>query len=236
MLQPKTYPELVGKALVLEAEPFLTLAEDDNPWVEGLFLVTCVGVLLGGAHFVGGLLWTASLPPADAVREAMLSTIQQVAAQTGLGGDPMQLEAAFRQFWGWGAGFVGYQGGFARFFFALLEPVWLVLQWLFLALATYFAARLLGGRGTLVQTLGTTALAAAPHVLGVLTIVPFVSVSGLLLAFWALLITYRAVEITHDLSWQRSALAVLAAPILLLLIGFFVAALASLVLSVGGGA
>ncbi len=46
MLQPKTYPELVGKALVLEAEPFLTLAEDDNPWVEGLFLVTCVGVLV----------------------------------------------------------------------------------------------------------------------------------------------------------------------------------------------
>lgn len=38
MLQPKTYPELVGKALALEAEPFLTLAEDDNPWVEGLFL------------------------------------------------------------------------------------------------------------------------------------------------------------------------------------------------------
>jgi hypothetical protein len=235
MLQPKTYPELVGKALVLEAEPFLTLAEDDNPWVEGLFLVTCVGVLLGGAHFVGGLLLTASLPPADAVREALLPSVQQLAAQIGLGGDPVQIEAAFRQFWGWAAGFIGYQGGLARFFFALLQPVWLVLQWLFLALATHVAARLLGGKGTLVQTLGTTALAAAPQVLGVLTIIPFVSVSRLLLAFWALLILYRAVEIIHDLSWQRSAIAVLAAPALLILISFFVAALSTLVLTMGGG-
>jgi hypothetical protein len=236
MLQPKSYPGLVGKALVLEAEPFLTLVEDDNPWVEGLFLVTCVGVLLGGAHLVGGLLWTASLPPADAVRETLLPAIQQLATQIGLGRDPAQLEAIFRQMWGWGAGFIGYQGGFARLFFALLVPIWLVLQWLFLALTTHGAARLLGGQGTLVQMLGTTALAVAPQILGVLTLIPLVSVSGILLAFWALLIAYRAVEITHDLSWQRSALAVLAAPILLILVSFFVAALTGLVLMMGGSA
>jgi hypothetical protein len=236
MLQPKSYPELVGKALVLEAEPFLILAEDDNPWVEGLFLVTCVGVLLGGAHLIGGLLWTASLPPADAVREALLPSIQQLAAQIGIGQDPVQIEAAFRQFWNWGAGFIGYQGGFARFFFALLEPIWLVLQWLLLALVTHGAARLLGGKGTLVQTLGTTALAAAPYVLTLLTIIPFVSVSGLLLGFWALLIVYRAIEITHDLSWQRAALAALAAPLLLILISFFIAASTTVMFAMGGGA
>ena len=236
MLQPKTYPELVGKALVLEAEPFLTLAEDDNPWVEGLFLVTCVGVLLGGAHLVGGLLWTASLPPADAVREALLPSIQQLAAQMGIAQDPLQIEAAFRQLWSWGAGFIGYQGGFARFFFALLEPVWLVMQWLFLALATHGAARWLGGKGTLVQTLGTTALAVAPYVLGLLTVIPFVSVSGLLLAVWSILIVYRATEVTHDLSWQRSAVAALAAPVLLIVLSFIIGAITSFVIAIGGGA
>jgi hypothetical protein len=122
----------------------------------------------------------------------------------------------------------------ARLFFALLEPVVLVLQWLFLALATHGAARLLGGQGRLVQTLGTTALAAAPYVLGVLTVIPFVSVSALLLGFWSLLILYRAVEVTHDLSWQRSALAVLAAPVLLIIISFFVAALMTVIMSMGG--
>lgn len=236
MLQPKSYPELVGKALVLEAEPFLTMAEDDNPWVEGLFLVTCVGVLLGGAHLIGGLLWTASLPPADAVREALLPSVQQLFARIGLSSDPFQVEATFRQFWQWGAGFFGYQGGFARFFFALLEPVWLVLQWFFLSLVTFGAARLLGGTGTLVQTLGTSALAAAPYVLGFLTIIPFVSVNGLLLAVWSLLITYRAVEIVHDLSWQRATLAVLIAPLFLVALLLFFAAISTVILSIGGGA
>jgi hypothetical protein len=235
MLQPRTYPELVGKALVLEAEPFLTLAEDDNPWVEGLFLVTCVGVLLGGAHFIGGLLWSASLPPADAVAEALLPGVQQVVAQFGMGSDPLQVEAAFRQFWNWGAGFAGYQGGLVRVFFALLEPIRLVLQWLFLALATHVAARLLGGTGTLVQTLGTTALAAAPYVLGVLTIVPFVSVSALLLGVWSLLIIYRAVEVTHDLSWQRATVATLAAPLLVGVISFLIAATTAAFFTIGGG-
>lgn len=233
MLQPKTYPELVGKALVLEAEPFLTMSEDDNPWIEGLFLVTCVGILLGGAHLIGGLLWTASLPPSAAVREALLPSVQQVAAQMGMS-DAVQIESAFRQFWGWGAGFFGYQGGFARFFYALLEPIWLVLQWLFLAVATHGAARLLGGKGSLVQTLGTTALAAAPYALGLLTIFPFVAVNSLLLGFWSMLITYRAIEITHDLSWQRSMLAVLAIPVILFFILLLVGAILGIILSIGG--
>ena len=236
MLQPRTYPELVGKALVLEAEPFLTLAEDDNPWVEGLFLVTCVGVLLGGAHLIGGLLWTASLPPSAAVREALLPSVQQLATQLGLATDPAQIEAAFRELWGWGAGYLGYQGGFARLFFALLEPIFLVLSWFVVAVATHGAARALGGSGTLVQTLGTSALAAAPFVLGVLTIIPFVSVSALLLAVWSLLIVYRAIEITHDLSWQRSALATMAAPFLLIFLSFFFAAITAVMLALGGGA
>jgi len=234
MLQPKSYPELVGKALVLDAEPFLTMAEDDNPWVEGLFLVTCVGVLLGAAHLIGGLLWTASLPPADAVRAALLPGLQQLAAQIGVGSDPLQIDAAFRLFWSWGAGFIGYQSGFARFFFAILQPIILVLQWFVVALFTHGAARLLGGKGTLVKMLGTTALAAAPYVLGILTIIPFVSVSNLLLGVWSLLIAYRAVAISHHLPWQRSALAVLAAPLLLLLVIAILAVAAMLVITIGG--
>jgi hypothetical protein len=234
MLQPKNYPEMVGKALVFETEPFLTMVEDDNPWVEGLFFVTCIGVLLGVAHFIGGVLLTASLPPADAVRAALLPGIQQLAAQMGVSDDPAQIAADFRQLWGWSAGFFGYQSGLARFFFAILQPIELVLQWFLLALVTFVAARLLGGKGTLVKTLGTMALSAAPYVLGLLTIIPFVSVSGLLLGVWSLLIAYRAVAVSHQLSWPRAALAVLVGPILLLLIGAILVTLATFVLTIRG--
>lgn len=224
MLQPKTYPELVGKALVLEAEPFITLEEDDNPWVEGLFLVTCVGVLLSIAHLIGGLLYTASMPPAAAVRETLFNSLQQFLPFLSPALDPAQTDALFRQVWSYGATLMGYQGGWIRFLVALLEPIWLVVQWLFLALITYLAARALGGNGTLVKTLGTTALAFAPHVLGVLTVIPFVSVPGLLLNVWTLLILYRAVEVSHDLAWQRAVVAALAAPLVVVVVIFLTTA------------
>ena len=139
MLQPKSYPELVGKALVLEAEPFLVMAEDDNPWVEGLFLVTCMGVLLAGAHLVGGLLWTATLPPADAMRQPC-SRSKNSPPKAGYSMTRPRSKQLFVNF----GVLSGHNpdrlsGGFARFFSALLQPIGLVLQWLFLALTTHIA-------------------------------------------------------------------------------------------------
>jgi hypothetical protein len=143
------------------------------------------------------------------------------------------LDALLAGAWTWGAGMAGYGGGWGRLFFSLWVPVGLILQWLFLGLSTHYAARLLGGQGTLVQTLGTTALAVGPQVLGVLTVIPFVSVSGLLLGVWALLIAYRAVAISHELSWQRAAVAALAAPVLLLVLAFGAAALLGAMMVIG---
>jgi hypothetical protein len=68
-----------------------------------------------------------------------------------------------------------------------------------------------------------------------LQIVPFVTVSSLLLLVWGLLILYRAVEVAHELDWQRAAISA-AAPYLvligLLLIG---ATVASVAWRLGGG-
>jgi hypothetical protein len=164
------------------------------------------------------------MPSAVALRETLLNNVQQLTPLVAPYADPTQIEDSFRQLWNYGASIVGYQGGWARIFVALLLPVQLIFQWLFLALTTHIAARAFGGRGTWVQSLGTTALAFAPQVLGVLTVVPFVSVSGLLLGVWTLLIAYRAVEVAHDLPWQRAALATLAAPGLLILLSLFVVA------------
>jgi hypothetical protein len=224
MLQPKTYPELLGKALVLEAEPCITLEEDDNPWVEGLFLVTCVGVLLSSAHWIGGLLYTASMPPAAAVRETLLNNFQQFIPTLSPALDPAQVETLLRRLFDTGTTMMGYQGGWIRFLIALLEPLWLVIQWLFLAVVGHLAARALGGNGTLVKTLGTSALAFAPQLLGVLTVIPFVSVPGLLLTVWTLLIFYRALEVSHDLPWPRAAGAALVAPVLIVVLAFLATA------------
>jgi hypothetical protein len=216
MLQPKRYPELMGKALVLDADPFVALADDDNPWMEGLFMVVCVGVALGIAHLLGGLLRTASLPPADAVRETIFQGWRGLlAAGTAPDADLAALEEVFLRAWDRSQAIVGLRGGPARVFFALFGPLALLIQWLFFGVVSHIAARFLGGQGRLAQTLGATALVAAPYALGLLTVVPFVTVSRLLLAAWAVLIAYRALEIVHDLPWQRAMVAALAAPLAL---------------------
>jgi hypothetical protein len=219
MLQPRSYPELMGKALVLDADPFVTLVDDDNPWLEGLFMIICVGVAVAVANLLGGLLLTASLPPAAAVEAALLQTWREAAALVApVAVDPARIDAVFAQAWDWAAAFVGYGGGFARLMVALLAPVGLLLQWLFSGVISHLAARALGGQGKLTQTLGATALIAAPNLLLILTVIPFVRVSWLLLWVWALLITYRAVEVAHDLPWSRAVAAALAAPVALALL------------------
>jgi hypothetical protein len=233
MLQPKSYPELMGKALVLEADPFVTLVDDDNPWVEGLFMVVCVGVVLAVVDLLGGLLLTASLPAAEAVEAVLLQGWRQLAALVApANADPAQMDEAFRQAWSWTAALAGYGGGLARLLVALLPPVTLLLQWLVYGVSGHIAARALGGQGKLSQTLGATALVAAPHLLSILTIIPFVAISRLLLVVWALLITYRALEVAHELPWQRAVVAAVAGPVVLLVLslgaGFVGGALAAL--------
>lgn len=233
MLQPRSYPEMIGKALVLEAEPFTTLADDDNPWVEGLFLVVCVGVAIGLADLVGGLLLTASLPPADATREALLQAWRQVVTGFGLAG-AAPLEAGYDRAWNWIAGVNGFGGGWARLWFALLPLTSLLLQWIVYGVVAHVAALALGGTGKLSQTLGATALMAAPAVFSILTVIPFVSVSPWLTGAWALLIVYRAVAVAHELPWSRALIATLAAPAVGILLALAGGALAGILLALGG--
>lgn len=220
MLQPRTYPELLGKALVLEDEPFAIMADDDNPWVEGLFFIICLGVLVGLAQFLGGILLTASLPPAEAVREAAMIFLRQLGVAAILP-DPEAAEAFIRQNWNWVAFAGGYGGGWARLSLLILVPTFLIGVWLLYGLVAHVAALRLGGDGTLNQTLGVTALIVAPQALLLLTAIPFVQVGWWLLVVWALLIGFRGLEVAHDLPWQRAVIAALAGPVLfgLLLVG-----------------
>lgn len=235
MLQPKIYPELIGRALVLDADPFVVMVEDDNPWVEGLFLTVSLGFLIGVAHWVGSLLLTATLPPADAMLEAILQGWQRFSQNIG-GADPVAVEASIRQTWTIVAAFTGYGGGWFRLFTLVATPFSLLIQWLLAGLIIFAVGRALGGRGTLNQTMGATALMVAPHAFSLLTAIPFVSVSGLLLLVWSLLINYRAAEVVHELPWPRASLVALAPVAILILLAFFVSFVLGSGLVIGGAA
>jgi hypothetical protein len=200
MLEPRTYPGLIGKALVLEPAAFIEMVEDDEPVAEGLFFTVVLGALIGVAQFIGGLLFSASMPPASAVQPVALQAANSLFGAAGFSADSL-----IRQWWSLYTLFGGYDTGWLRLFNLVWEPFFLLTQWLTVGLIAHGVAKSQGGSGTMAQTLGATALIAAPSSLLLLTIVPFVSVSAVLLWVWSILIAYRAIQVAHELSWRRAA-------------------------------
>lgn len=235
MLQPKTYPRMVGQALTLEPAPFVEMTDDDNPWIEGLFFAFVIGLLVAFARLIGGLLLTASLPLSGSVLEAIVTALKQ--SLLGVAVDQAQAEALVRQMWPWITTLLHYGSGWLRLLVLIATPLLYIGQWVVYGLLCHLVARLLGGSGSAGQTLGVIALSLAPRILLVAMVIPFVSVSGLLVHVWGILIAYRGLEVAHNLPPARAAGAALA-PLLVGGIVLLTTAVLSLALAslTGGGA
>ena len=204
--QPKSYPALIGKALVLDAEPFIDMIDDDNPWVEGLFMIVLLGLATGFARLIGGLLLTISLPRSDAIWGTLSQAWGQITTQLPFLPQAAENGSLLRGIWETYLITSGFGGGWARLLVLIAVPATLIVAWLSYGIVGHFVARSVGGTGSLNETLGACALTAAPFALLLVTIVPFVSVSSLLLRVWAHLIAYRGLQVAHDLPWQKAGL------------------------------
>lgn len=205
MLQPQNYPRLIGQALVLEPEPFVEMVDDDNPWVEGLFLCACIGVLAAVAQVLGGLLLTGSLPPAEVVLNILLQALRQLVANAET---LLEVERTLGELWPLLSIGSGYDSGWLRLLTLVVTPFGLIAQWLLFGITGHLIARAVGGQGSLGQTLGAMALSNGPRLLYILTLIPFVSIGGILIHVWGILIAYRGMEVAHELPPTRAALAV----------------------------
>ena len=214
MLQPQNYPKFLGQALLLEPDPFVEMVDDDNPWIEGLFLCACIGVLIAVARIIGGLLLTASLPPSDALLSALLQSLRQSAAN---GETLLEIERTLRTIWPLLLASSGYDSGWLRLLPLAVTPLGLICQWLIFGITGHLIARAAGGKGSLGQTLGAMALSNGPRLLYVLTIIPFVSIAAVLIHVWGVLIAYRGLEVAHELPPRQAALAAIGTWLLLLL-------------------
>jgi hypothetical protein len=80
--------------------------------------------------------------------------------------------------------------------------------WIGYAIWVLLVAKLLGGRATVSQTLGATALYAVPHVLGIFSIVPCLgSLLGLVATAWGIAIYVKALAVANDFSIGRAVVA-----------------------------
>ncbi len=198
--------KLVLRALFLDGNAYAELRDDDNPFVEGLFLIVIIGVVTAMLALIGQLLAWASTPNLNAIKEIVLQNLQHMSWWSFMAGNP----AALAQFQRWYD--VGWQVVPALFgapspttaaLNIVTWPAGMLLSWLVYGVLAHVFARLLRGTGSLGQTLGVTALATTPLLLRGLHVVPFLVLGGVLNT-WQLICRYKALRTTHNLTWGRA--------------------------------
>lgn len=204
MLQPKSYPAFVAKALMLDSDPFEAMVDDDNPWLEGFALVLSVGVLAGIAYAVGSVLTALTLPNPTVTYSALIQGWRQVAAATSI--PPADIERVIGDVWTIVTVVTGYAGGWSHLLPILAIPGVALVWWIFFSVVSFGIARAFGGGGSLNATFGATALTVAPLVLLFVSIVPFANIGFIPILVWAGLIGYRAVHVAQEMEWRNAAL------------------------------
>ena len=205
---------LIGRGLFLEPAAYDEAADSDNPFVEGLFLVILIGVVIAVAGVIGQAIGWAMTPDLGEIKQIIYDGLLQSPLFELMRENAVAF-AQFKQNYD-----LGWQ--IAEFFspnvtnvFAglFLAPLGLLIAWLWFALIAQVVAKMLGGNGSLQETLGATALALTPALLNVFDVIPTVTIAAV--GIWTLLARYVAVRRVHEnLTWGRSLVAVVSPMIL----------------------
>jgi hypothetical protein len=220
---------LVLQALFLDGDAYDQLRDDDNPFIEGLFLIVVISAGVALLGFLGQVLAWISMPSIEAIKEVILRTLQQMPWWASMA-DNAQAYDGFLRSWdmGWRVvpALFGAPDPLRGAAGIIILPLTGVLGWLIYGLLAHAFARLFKGAGTLNQTLGTTALSYTPWLFYGLGIVPFFVVGGVL-GTWQMICRYKALRSAHRLAWGPAFWATLlpyVLYVLLMVLAFGVAA------------
>ena len=222
---------LIGRGLFLEPAAYDEAADSDNPFVEGLFLVILIGVVIAVAGVIGQAIGWAMTPDLGEIKQIVYDGLLQ-SPLFELMRENAEAFAQFKQNYdqGWQIAEF-FSPNMTNVFVGLfLAPLGLLIAWLWFALIAQAVAKMLGGNGSLQETLGATALALTPALLNVFGVIPTVTIAAV--GIWTLLARYVAVRRVHEnLTWGRSLVAVVSPMILswllLILLGILFAFLMS---------
>jgi hypothetical protein len=227
--------QLARGALSLDTQTFVAQREARDAFRKGVFLVVIITLLAGSLSLVVSTVKGFLPPKWDAQRDEVEDQISQVFKFL-----PLEMDVKTEQMIV-GSIEAGLDIGFeiAQLPTPLPRPVKDFLQalggwvtapllrlgaWMGYAFWVLLVAKLLGGRATLSQMLGCTALYVAPQILTILQVIPCL---GPILAFvafvWGLVIYIKATAVANELSPGRALLAaILPAAVLIGLISLIV--------------
>ena len=204
-------------AFFLREEIYAGMRDDAQRIKRALILVVVVGLLVGVAGGIGRLAEWAFSPPMDKMQAIVLGHLQAMPWYAEISGDPKAVEM-FQQYYGLGWQIAKAMAPSPSVLLGIITtPLSFLFVWLVYGLVVHVSARILGGRGNVGQTLACIALAVAPQLLNVITVLPFATAAGV--GTWTLVCNFIAIRSAHGLTGWRALVATLLPLVLAILVG-----------------
>ena len=222
-------------ALFLQEETYAKMRDDARQVVKGLIFILMVGVIVAVLAFIGKLLEWSTTPDLSNLSNIVLQEIQTTQWYRSMASNLQALQNFQQYYYLWWQIFGGLFGVnlVSAIINVIINPIVHVLRWLIYGVVVFLFAKMLGGKGTLGQTLGCTALAVAPEALGAIQFLPYVQLGGI--AIWGLICTYIGVKVSNQMTPWRAFWATLLPFILLIVLGILFGCLGGFALGALGG-
>ena len=232
-------------ALLLDEETFVKFKASHNVFARGILLIVVVSLivsLVGSAvQLVGGL----TAPPFSVQRRSIEQEISRgFRSMPGMDVDMEMLEEMILDWTSIGldiAESIGHlptplprpAGNILRAIGSTVSaPLLRLSGWMFFTLIVFVVAKLMGGRATVQEMLGTTALYIIPHIAGILNPITCLrTLAWVVATVWGIVIYVKATAVANEIDNGRAALAVflpVLVPVFILMVIFTIGVLVAL--------
>ncbi|MFO7635045.1 MAG: Yip1 family protein [Caldilinea sp.] len=217
---------LLGRALLLGAEPYAVVRDDATPGRRGFVIILSIVGLVMLAQIVGYWLGWLTAPQLGSLQSLSYATIVDLpwyAQQVQL--DPafaMQFQQGHTVAWEALRILLGYPTITATATSIVVLFIATLLNWFVFAVLAHWFAHWYGGQARFGQTLGVLGLAYAPLLLRVLEVVPGAIVPVGLIFFLLLATKFLAIQSAHGLGSVQTLFVVLAPYVVVALVAMLV--------------
>ena len=232
-------------ALLLDEETIVKFKTSHNVFGRGVLFIVIVSLVVSLVGSVVQLVGGLTAPPFSVQRQSIEQEISRAFRTVpGMDVDMEMLEEAIQDWASIGLDIVESisqlptplprpAGSILRAIgSAVSSPLLRLSGWMFFTLVVFVVAKLMGGRATVQEMLGTTALYIVPHIAGVLNPIACLrTLAWVVATVWGIIIYVRATAVANEIDNGRAALAVflpVLVPVFLLMVTLTIGVLAVL--------
>jgi hypothetical protein len=191
-------------ALFMQEETYAQMRDDSRRVDKVLIFILLEGVVVALLATIGKLLEWSTTPDLSNIKNIVLEEMRNMTWFREMARTPQavqQFQQGYDLWWQVFGGMFGVNM-LGAILGVITNPIVLILRWVVYGIVVFVFAKMLGGKGTLSQTLGCTAIAFAPEALGAVQVLPYVQLAGV--GIWGLICTYVGVKVSNQMTPWRA--------------------------------